>query len=1055
MARKRMEVSGGFRLVVGPPAALEDEFLAGVAAIRNRSPIGPVDVLVGGVLQRPYLQRRIADTSPGLLNVRFATLGELGLRLGEPALAASGRKPLPAIAERGFASEIARATTGYFAPVAHTPGFAEAARRLIRELRQEAVDPDLFAALAPDAAESSEKAAALADLYSRYVGRRAERYDGEDALGAADAHRFDGIALLVFGIWRLGANARTLIARLAQRVPVTFFLPAVGPDADVAVEPLSRWLDAQEAVRTTLQYATAATALGHLQHDLFAPAREIAPDDTVQLISAPDPLTETREAARTCLGWSHAGIPFREMAVTYRDAGTYRPLVEAVFSEAGIPVYLDDGPSVAERPLGRRILALLDLIDSDLVRRDVMAFLSDGWLPRETRARYGNTAVSRWESASRRAGVVTGLDEWRQRLAALIERERADADEESAPAWLAERVRDGETLLHFIEDFAGGIADHPESGTWSECLAALRPLLVEYVQDVDDVVGHLEQLGQLDELLVEPIPFERFLDAVRAEIRALKAGDLDGGRQGAFGLRGVNVLDVNQLRHLRFSAIAVLGLTERSFPPPPDQDPLFLDDERDRLNDAGGLTVPLRARGPDPEPMQFALAVSAARKYLLLSTRRAAEAGGRAQLPSSFFRLAASALAGRRLTTEQVGTLDPRLYRRLRAGRIGASDPAGALTLAERDITVLELDGPLGAALMHQIAPATRRGEALRRARWGERVLTPFDGALANDEAIAALQAWLAESAPLGPSILETYAECPYRFFLDRLLRIKPIEDPEEVVELSPLTRGSAIHAILERFLREHTPDDLLGKPRAELQQRLREIADAELDEIAARGLGGAPMLWARSRNEIVDDLAHWLDREIHDPGPFQERGFEVAFGGRWFGPDESQYSRDEPLSVDIDGKELRLRGRIDRVEWTPGEAFRIIDYKSGSNRQKGVFDGGRALQLAIYLLAAADLVGIEVTHGTAKYAFATRRGAFSEHLLTGVDLAATRQSFDSILARIVVGVSSGDFHAEPDQRACEWCDFDPVCDIGRYRQAERKTDDERRASFSQMRAVE
>lgn len=49
---------------------------------------------------RPYLQRLIAESTPGLLNVRFSTLGKLGIRLGEPALAASGRRPLPAIAER-------------------------------------------------------------------------------------------------------------------------------------------------------------------------------------------------------------------------------------------------------------------------------------------------------------------------------------------------------------------------------------------------------------------------------------------------------------------------------------------------------------------------------------------------------------------------------------------------------------------------------------------------------------------------------------------------------------------------------------------------------------------------------------------------------------------------------------------------------------------------------------------------------------------------------------------------------------------------------------------
>ena len=73
----------GFSLVTGAPAALERAFLARVAAMRSVDPLAPVDVLVGGVLQRPYLQRLISETSPGLVNVRVHTLGEFGVRLSE------------------------------------------------------------------------------------------------------------------------------------------------------------------------------------------------------------------------------------------------------------------------------------------------------------------------------------------------------------------------------------------------------------------------------------------------------------------------------------------------------------------------------------------------------------------------------------------------------------------------------------------------------------------------------------------------------------------------------------------------------------------------------------------------------------------------------------------------------------------------------------------------------------------------------------------------------------------------------------------------------------
>src|SRR5581483_4677349 len=537
MRDDRVPMSGGgsdVRVVLGAPAALEDALLRHLAEVRARDALAPLDVVVGGVLQRPYLQRRVADTSPALLNVRFSTLGELGLRLGEPALAASGRLPLPAIADRAYAAEIARGADTYFAPVAATPGFADALRRVFRELRQEHVDPAAFRDVARKACESPSKGEAIADLYERYLAGRAGSYDGDDALALADPARFDGGELLVWGVWRLSALGRRLLRELAGLVPVTVYLPSVGEPADGAHAELRGQLAALGARVETVEAEPPATPLARLQSSLFEPGQPIARDASVDLVSAPDPLTETREAARACLRWAEDGVAFREMAVAYREAEIYRPLVEAVFAEAGIPVYLDDGPSLAERPLGRRILALLDLIDSPLRRRDVMAFLSDGWLPRPTRERYGRVPAARWDSASRRAGVVAGIDQWRERLALLREAERRAADEEGASEWRGRRAEDCDTLLAFVEDLHAVLGAHPQRASWAESLAYLRGLLGTYVLGADDVCGYLDTLAELDRL-VPAVDFARFLDVVRAEVRALKAGDLDEGQQGAFG----------------------------------------------------------------------------------------------------------------------------------------------------------------------------------------------------------------------------------------------------------------------------------------------------------------------------------------------------------------------------------------------------------------------------------------------------------------------------------------------------------------------------------------
>ena len=66
----------------------------------------------------------------GHINVRVVTPAELALRLGEPALIATGRTPITPLADRALAQELARHAESYFEPVRETPGFADALHRL-------------------------------------------------------------------------------------------------------------------------------------------------------------------------------------------------------------------------------------------------------------------------------------------------------------------------------------------------------------------------------------------------------------------------------------------------------------------------------------------------------------------------------------------------------------------------------------------------------------------------------------------------------------------------------------------------------------------------------------------------------------------------------------------------------------------------------------------------------------------------------------------------------------------------------------------------------------
>ncbi len=164
---------------------------------------------------------------------------------------------------------------------------------------------------------------------------------------------------------------------------------------------------------------------------------------------------------------------------------------------------------------------------------------------------------------------------------------------------------------------------------------------------------------------------------MRSVIEGLTADDARAGRPGAFRARGINVVDVNSLRHMRFRAVCVVGLAERHFPPSPKEDPLLLDAERAHLNDTRGWQLPLRAQGADPEPLQFALALGAAEERLQLSYPRTEHGSGRPLYASGFLRSAAEALAGERIQAEDLDDVEAGWFVRLPGGRVGALHTRG------------------------------------------------------------------------------------------------------------------------------------------------------------------------------------------------------------------------------------------------------------------------------------------------------------------------------------------------------------------------------------------
>jgi RecB family exonuclease len=466
----------------------------------------------------------------------------------------------------------------------------------------------------------------------------------------------------------------------------------------------------------------------------------------------------------------------------------------------------------------------------------------------------------------------------------------------------------------------------------------------------------------------------------------------------------------------------------------------------------------------------FALACEAARERLVLSYARRATGESRPRLPSVFFRELASQLAGRRVSAEEAPLLSRSDVERIPGDAIGApirggryaadaetvgAAAAGAISRAERDRTFLQarVTQPLGIATFERARPAFARALIAAHAKRSS-AYSEWDGAL-GEAAHAAIAALIPPEKIFSPSSLQDYATCPQQFLMSDVLRIRKVEDPERTVRIDAMRLGSLFHRIFERFYAEWQ-----GKGSAALSadaaNRMQDIAEEECDRARERGETGYPAMWEADRLTVIEDCMAWLEVEREDArsAGLPHAACEARFGPARPGEGAAALAQDEPVKLRLNDRTLRFQGRIDRVTWDrdPPTRFRVVDYKTGRVRDErpAQLQGGRMLQLPLYVLAAARLLGVNPSAGEAAYVYPTRRGEFREVTWTRDDLAAREVDVDALLAAILGAIDRGDFMVAPwdAEKACRYCDLNPVCPVPRAKYVERKERDPRMARF-------
>lgn len=1028
----------------GASAALERAVREG----QRGDPLAPVTVVVDRGAVGLAARRRLASSPGGIANVRFLTWPRLAAELAASWLASTDRPArTPAMELEAVRAVLADRRHGPLVSAADQPSMLRAVARTCREL---AAVPD--AALEVLARQSAMSAEVVA-VASAVRARLAHAFDTAELLAAATAAVRSGHVVtgrvVVHLPERMGPGECELLEAVAAATAADVVVLA-GSTGDPAADGPVRALAARLRVAPPAM-ASPAGAAGR-----------------TWVRSAPSADAEVLMALRYLMRRNAEGVPLERTALLYGGTPPYPVLVRDLAAAAGLPTHGPGARTLAASVAGRVLLGALALDDRDWRRDEVAAWMASGPLLHKDRT----VPAAEWDRLSCEAGIVGGLTQWRERLAAhaaalrtraaLLEQDPAEEEGRGLATSCRLDAERCEELGQFLEDLARrlGVAPH-RWGDWGRwAVQLLGDLLggparrgrwpLSEIAAFDAVVAALGALGALD-WIGGPGPRP-------GELRSALAAELDrpAPETTRFG-RGVLVGPLAAAVGLDLDVVCVVGMVDGAFLAGAGDDVLVPDRERS----AAGGAVPLRA-ATHLEARRAYLAATAGAAERVLSYPRGDQRTGRELRPA-------------RPLLDAAGALVLRLGGdRLHAGDVRWGPPSGAPPSAfdfvrsfvdavrDEDRTgepISVADWELRSVARWRAAHRNLSGHFLartdpvlaaaldaRRARRSRR-LTRFDGVVEPGHVASP-----AGRRPQSPTGVEAYARCPRSYLLSSLLGLDERPSPEEVLQLTPPERGVVVHGILEQLVTgEQRGDGRAAEPVEVTEARMLDLAAAAFADLERRGGAGHPALWPIDRARILGDLRQFVR---------DDAAYRAAAGARPVAVEDRFGFGDDPgveLSLGV-GRTVRFRGRMDRVDAGPGGALAVIDYKTGRPTAPDPDDplaGGTRLQLPVYALAAKQRYNPSGPV-TAGYWFVGAQPGPNGLVL---DNELVDRLTETVTAA-VGGIEGGLFPANPGrldpsvdarQGHCTTCPFDRLCPADRVVTWARKRDDPALEAYRQM----
>lgn len=690
-----------------------------------------------------------------------------------------------------------------------------------------------------------------------------------------------------------------------------------------------------EEIKLENKYRFKSNELKHLEENLYEnrPCKYTNKVENIKLFLAKNQYSEIEEVAKNILKLVRDnGYRYKDISIITKNIANYSSLARAIFDKYDIPIFIDENRDLNQNIIIQYILSVLEIFTKNWSYESVFNYIKTGFSNIE------EDEIFKLEKYCLKWGIKQ--NKWKKEFTYGKYEEKDKTEIERL-----ERIR-----KDIVNPLIKLKSDIDNDKTAEGISKSIYKFLVEenIAKKINKKIEELEKIGQVDLIKEYQSSLQTILDILDEIVlvfsddkmtidkytQILKVGFKNSNLTKIPGTQDQVIMgDVDRSRSHKVKAIFIIGLNDGEFPSVHKDEGFLNDLDRETLKQDGIELAKGTIENLYEDNFNIYKAFSTAEEklYLLYSS---SDVQGKALRPSMLINKIKKIYPMLQEESDVIETKAEVLNKKttydeliIQLSKLKEQDEIDKVWYYVYDY--YKKDTEWNTKLEQNL-------KGLNYTNIPEKIEQTNIDKLYGNTLVTSI------------SKLERYRSCPFSYYLQYGLKIKP----EEELKIQTLNTGTFIHEIIDEFF---------GTVR-EAGIKLAEITDEQLAEIINKIIDEK---LKQSQNYIFTSTAKYralvvrLKKIIQKAlkyiictlvqSRFEVLGTEVEFG------ENGKY---KPIRLTLeDGKRIEIIGKIDRIDTAQsedGRYLRIIDYKSSAkNIDLNEVYAGLQIQLLTYLDAA------------------------------------------------------------------------------------------------------